>query len=96
MFNLRRYDLRPKAFLSLRGIIKAVLSYAFEEYYIFENPYDRVNFKKFDSMLVKSTPISERVHSKDDIDRILNYIHGYQVIAPVQNATSLTDKSPKN
>ena len=76
--NLERYELKNKAFLEMRGIIKQTLNLAFEEYMIPENPYLRVNFKKFNDMVVESTSISERVHSDEEIERMFKYIHSCQ------------------
>lgn len=81
-YNLQKYDLKNKAFLELRGIIKSVLSLAYEEYWIYDNPYDRIDFKKYKDMLVRVTPINQRVHSDDDVDRILDYLHGKQLVEP--------------
>ncbi len=68
--------------MAMRGIIKAVLKLAFEEYWIKDNPYDRVNFKKYDDMLKETVPIDERVHTDYEVSRILDYIHERQKRKP--------------
>ena len=82
LYNLKRYDLTKKGFLSFRGILKSILRYAFEEYLTPDNIYERVNFKKYDDMLISSIPTSERVHSDSEIDRILDAIHQKQAKSP--------------
>lgn len=72
--NLKRYDLKEKAFLALRGIIKSVFGLAISEYWIDDNVYERVNFKKFNDMLVRPVDIEERVHSEEEVNRILDYL----------------------
>ena len=71
--NLRRYDLTPKGFLKVRGILKQTLEYAFEESLIVDNPYHRINFKKFQDMLIEPAKIKDRVHSEEELQRILEY-----------------------
>ena len=80
--NLEKYELRKKAFLELRGIIKQTLQYSFEQYWVMENVYNRVDFKKFNDMLVTVTPITKRVHSDEEVNLILDYLHNYQNIKP--------------
>lgn len=75
---LSENDISSKAFLNMRSILKAVFSLAFEQYWILDNPYGRVNFKKFESMLIKCTPTSKRFHPDDEIDKMIAYIHEYQ------------------
>ena len=82
MMNLERYDLTPKAFLSVRGIIKQVLNLAYEHYWIQENPYLRINFKKYKSMVIRPVPSSARVHSEDTVEKMLEYIHNHQKLKP--------------
>ena len=82
LMNLQRYDLAPKAFLSLRGIIKSTLNFAFENYWIDENPYMRVNFRRYDTMLVRPVPSGIRVHSEENLERMLEYIRKHQERRP--------------
>lgn len=67
---LSKYNLTKKGFLSFRGIIRQTLKYAFSQYLIEENPYDRVNFTKYNDMLVEPLSVSERVHSESEVDKI--------------------------
>lgn len=83
LYNLRRYQMSSKAFLNMRGIIKAVLTFSFEEYYILDNIYERVNFKKFEAMLIKPVSVTVRIHSDEEIRRMINYIHNYQERKPL-------------
>ena len=73
---------KKKAFLECRGIAKQVLSLAFEHAWINDNPYGRVNFRKFNDMISQSTPIVKRVHSDADLDRMKVYLHEYQCSKP--------------
>lgn len=80
--NLKRYEMRKKAFASLRGILKSVFDYAFSEYLINDNIYNRVIFKKFNDMLIRDVPTSERVHSNDEVTAIMNELHRKQKARP--------------
>lgn len=75
LYNLRRYDLKKKAFLSLRGILKMTFSLAYEYYWIVDNVYDRVQFNKFNDMIIRPTPIDKRVHTDAEMERIIAFIH---------------------
>lgn len=74
LLNLQRYDLTNKAFLSYRGILKAVFQLAYEEYWIADNLYTRINFAKYKDMLVRPTPINKRVHSDNEIETIREFL----------------------
>lgn len=82
LFNLQRYNMRKRAFMNFRCILRSTFKYAFEHYMITDNVYDRVNFNKFDHMLIKPVPIRKRVHSETDYERILDYIHEAQAAKP--------------
>ena len=72
MKNLKRYDLRKKAFARLRGILKSVFDLAFSEYWIADNIYTRVNFHKFADMIVDDVPIEDRMHTQEELSLMLN------------------------
>ncbi|MCR5097952.1 MAG: hypothetical protein K6B14_03290 [Lachnospiraceae bacterium] len=72
---LNRYDLKKKGFASFRSILKSVFKLAFEEHWIDDQVYDRVNFDKFKDMIVRDTPVEKRLHSDNDMVRILDFIH---------------------
>lgn len=78
LFNLQRYDLKKKAFASLRGILKSVFDYAYSEYWITDNIYQRVDYKIFKNMIIPETAIDERVHSKKEVSAILRELHKKQ------------------
>lgn len=73
---------KRKAFLECRGIVKQVLSLAFEQYWISENPYYRINFRKYNDMIIQSTPVAKRIHSDSDLDLMMRYLHEYQQNKP--------------
>ena len=80
--NLKRYDLRKKAFYSLRGLIKSVFQLAYEESWIKDNVFTRVNFSKFEAMLKNESDIKERVHSEEDLRRILEEARRHEASRP--------------
>ena len=82
VMNLRRYDMRKKAFLSMRSIMKSIFDLAFYQRWIDDNPYLRVNFSRYKDMLEASVATEDRLHSGDDIDRMLEYIHQHQKAKP--------------
>ena len=76
--NLKKYSMREKAFASLRSILISVFKFAFEERWITENPYDRVNFKKFKDMISPSVESKDNMFSEDIVQDFLNYIRSYE------------------
>lgn len=82
LMNLQKYDLRKKGLSSMKAILKAIFDLGYEQYWIKDNTYSRVNFKKFSDLLVESVPVSERVHSNAEIMNMLAYIHEHQKKKP--------------
>jgi len=80
--NLEKYNLRSKGFLSMRSILKSVFNLAYEEYWISDNLYDRIDFNKFKDMLIPEVPVEQRVHTDAEIERMLCYIHEKQEKRP--------------
>ncbi len=69
LMNLNRYDLKKKAFLSMRGIIKAVFKYAYAEYWIADNPYERIDFSRYKDMIIRPVDIGERAYSEESLSQ---------------------------
>ena len=82
LYNLQRYDMRKKAFASLRGILKPVFDMAYSEYWISDNVYLRIDFKIFKNLLQDEVPIEQRVHSKEEVSAILKELHRKQQETP--------------
>ena len=81
-FNLERYSLRDKALGSLKGILRSAFSFAYEQYWIADNVYTRLNFNKFSGMIVQNVSNDKRVHSEFDLKRIMRAIHEHQEEKP--------------
>lgn len=81
-YNLDRYNLAERAFGDIKSIIKSVFSLAYERYWIVDNVYARVNFSRFGAMLMKPRSVEERVHTEEEIQRMLEFIHQRQEEAP--------------
>ena len=79
---LEKNDLKKRAFMNLRNILSSVFKLAFEQYWIVDNPYKRIDFKKFNDMLARDTSLHLRVHSSEDIDRMLDFLHQKQTEKP--------------
>ena len=60
------------------SVLRAAFRYAFEEYLIQDNPFLWINISKYSNLLMTPTPISHRVHSDDEIQKMIDYIHDYQ------------------
>ena len=60
---LKKQELKKKAFMNLRNILSSVFKLAYEQYWILDNPYSRINFKKYNDMLARDTALHMRVHS---------------------------------
>ncbi|MBF1016448.1 MAG: hypothetical protein HXK86_03750, partial [Lachnospiraceae bacterium] len=82
IFNLQRYDLRRKSFNSLKTILRVTFRFAFENYLINDNPFERINFTKFGGMILKEVPISKRCYSDLEINRIIQFLHEKEAKAP--------------
>lgn len=80
--NLDRYDLRSKAFKSLRGLLRVVFKQAFDDYLITDNVFERVDFAKFKDMIVEEVAIEKRVHPPEEVKMILDEIHAHQAEKP--------------
>ena len=80
--TLQRYDMSKKAFLNLRSVLNSVLKYSYEEYWILDNPYTRINFAKYNDMLIRPASNDERVHTEEEIKMILDEIHRKQISKP--------------
>lgn len=52
------------------------------EYLIKDNPYDQVNFKKFKDMFIKNVPIEDRMHSDEELFRMIDELHCKQQERP--------------
>lgn len=80
--NLKRYDLRRKAFQSMLSILRNTFYLAYQRHFITENPFTYINPKDYSKMLAEDVDITERVHSSEDIEHILAFIREYQVKHP--------------
>lgn len=79
---LKKQDLKKKAFMNMRNILSSVFKLAYEQYWIVDNPYTRIDFKKYNDMLARDTAVHMRVHSSEDIDRMLVFLHKKQADKP--------------
>lgn len=80
--TLTNQSVNKKAFLNLRCIIKSVLRYAYEQYWIPESPYTRINFNKYNDLLTSPAPIHKRMHTESEINRMLEFLHAKQISQP--------------
>ena len=80
--NLNRYDLKSKGFSSLKAILNSIFTKAKYYGYISSNPYDEVDLTSFKHMLVDEVSIKDRVHSPEDIQRMVKYLNEYQAKKP--------------
>jgi integrase len=80
--NLAKYDLRIKGFASMKAILRGVFKKAYYEGWIEENQYERVDMKKYQSMLIADVPVNQRYHSNETVSRILDFAHDYQKRRP--------------
>lgn len=79
---LSEKDIKKKAFMDMRNILSSVFRLAYENYWILDNPYTRIDFKKYNDMLLRATALNKRVHSSKDIDRMLAFLHEKQEKKP--------------
>ena len=81
-FNLSRFKLRKKGFSSLKSILRGVFRKSFTEGWILENEFERIDMKKYDSMILPDVPINKRYHSNSTLNEIVEYLHEYQKKKP--------------
>lgn len=79
---LSKYNIRKKAFMNLRIILRTTLKYAYEKYWIPDNPYARVDFDKYNDMFVRPEPVRNRVHTPNEVENIIRMIHQMQEEKP--------------
>ncbi len=82
MLNLTRYELKKKGVQSLKSILNSVFQLAYNESWVKNNVYSRIDFKKFEQMIVEATPIEERVHTDEELARIIKMLHEKQLKSP--------------
>ncbi|SDB15432.1 tyrosine-type recombinase/integrase [Eubacterium oxidoreducens] len=75
--NLKKHLLRKKGFHSLKGILRMTFRFAYEEYVVRDNVFERVNFQKFNNMIQDEIPIKDRCHTDKEIKLILDKIKWY-------------------
>lgn len=85
MSILERHDLKKKAFAGLRSILSTVFSLAYQEYWITDNPYKRINFSqlKYANMILPDKSIADRAFTADEMDAILTFLHEKQKKEPL-------------
>ena len=81
-FNLDRYSLRDKALKMLKSMLKMTFDLAYDEYWVAENIFYRVDFEKFSGMIAPDVDIAIRVHSSEDLKRLLEAAHEHQAKYP--------------
>ncbi len=81
-FNLDRYNLRDKAMISLKSILRSTFNLAYSQYWISDNVFDRCDFNKFQGMILDNVDVEKRVHSQVELARILEEIHRQQERKP--------------
>lgn len=86
LYNLERYDLKKKAFASLRGILKSVFDMAYSEYWVSDNVYQRVDFSLFKNMYIPETPIDNRMHPTDEVYAIIQELHRKEKTRPMYSS----------
>lgn len=72
--TLNRLDLHSKGLASMRSILNSVFRLAYQESWIKDNIYERIDFRKYSDMLSSPVPTENRCYSDDELERILNQI----------------------
>ena len=83
LLNLQRYDLTKKGLASLKSVLAKTFRYAYEEYMIMDNVIERINWNKYKDLLIQPVDASQRAHSDEDVQRILDVIHAKQESDPL-------------
>ncbi len=74
--NLEKYDMRKKAFQNMQAILRAVFNKAYQEYWITDNTYTRMDWKqpKFVNMFCADADVSERGYSNEEMRKIAEFL----------------------
>ena len=80
--NLKRFNLRKKAYSALLHVLRAAFNFARTEQWIKENPFSLIEPEDFDAMVLDDVPIEDRVHSDSELVQILDEIHRHQAKKP--------------
>jgi integrase len=72
--NLERYNLRKRAWQSMRTVIKQVMDLSFHRRWTMENNYLRCDFAQFKDMILPDVPIAERAYSQEEMDNVMAFI----------------------
>ena len=69
LFNLERYDLRARAFGSMRAIISTAFKLAFKEHWVEENTSNRMDYAdpQLKNMILPNVLIEDRAHTEDEL-----------------------------
>ena len=84
LMNLKRYDLRNTAFVSMTTVLRTAFSYAYEHEWTTENAFTRVNLKdpRFRNMLLDAVPLEDRAYTDSEMCRIFDELHRIQEKKP--------------
>ena len=80
--NLRRHDLREKAALGLRSIIKKTMELALKKGWIQTNPYLSCDFVQYKDMILPDGRTEDRGYSGAEMAQIIGYLHQKQADHP--------------
>lgn len=72
--TLTKFDLHPKGLASMRSILNSVFRLAYQESWINDNIYERIDFKKYSDMLSSPVPTENRCYTDDELQRIMRQI----------------------
>lgn len=78
LYNLERNQLKPIEFASLKSAILAVMKHAYQEHWIQDNPYYRVNFTKYKDMMVPPTRAEDRMYPEETVQKFLQYLRWHE------------------
>lgn len=73
-YNLSKYNLRKKAALAMRGIIKNVMLLALRQEWIEKNPYLSADFGQFKDMIEPDSITEERGYTEQELEKIHAFI----------------------
>lgn len=82
LLNAERYTLNKSSFKALIGLFSPVFKYAIQKKLIIYNPWLEIDLKAYNNIYISSNPISERAHSTEEIDKIIEYLREYQNSKP--------------
>ncbi len=84
LLNCKRYEMIRSSFNALRTVLSSTMKFAYQEELIDNNPYDRLDFKRYERLYDDGATTSERVFDDIQTKKILKALEHIHETRPQQ------------